>query len=136
MGCQCPANAPPIGTRKKNKGKQREQSLPDMSTPPPHHPASPAELDSTGNHKIWGLSIRGRGKDSISTKTAPPKKRDHSPEVFEVPAVRGFQVSFGFILPAFLFLLGITEICCNEAETQEKIIDSDERHSSHRSARK
>jgi hypothetical protein len=67
-------------------------------------------------------------------KTDPGKMtRNTSPEVVEVCAARGFQVTFDFILFTLLFLLQTktTEIRRIQEETQAKVIGFDHRRSYH-----
>ncbi|KAG1718617.1 WD40-repeat-containing domain protein [Suillus paluster] len=86
---QCSANAV-LDASKANKDEYDEPTT-DGHTPPPDDPTSPAELDSEDNRIIWKWLTLGRGKNQTSATMAPTRRYEHSPEVVDIYAARGFQ---------------------------------------------
>lgn len=80
--------------------KQREELPADVHTAPPGISKSLAKFKSKENSGLWNVPTRVRGKAGkrVQLKTYSP-----SPEVVEVYAVRGFQVSFSFNSYRLLF---------------------------------
>jgi len=133
MSYQCSVNMT-LGAAEQNKGKQREE-LADRETLPPDNASPTAEFDTIENRTFWKF-LRARGKNATTspaqmtalgnhpTSTELSYRRRHatSPEVVEVHAARGFQVTFNFLflILAFLLQLETTETCRKEAGTQDK----------------
>jgi hypothetical protein len=122
-----------LGTAEQNKGKQREE-LADATLPSDDAPPT-AEFHTNENRTFWNfLGARGKnattspaqmtalGNHPTSTELSYRRRHATSPEVVEVHAARGFQVTFNFLflILAFLLQLETTETCCKEAETQDK----------------
>ncbi|KAG1732386.1 WD40-repeat-containing domain protein [Suillus paluster] len=89
---QCSATAM-LDASKANKDEDDEPPT-DAHTPPPDDPTSPAELDSEDNRISWKWLTLGRWKNPPSATMAPMRRYKPSPEVVDVYAVRGFQVTF------------------------------------------
>jgi hypothetical protein len=73
--------------------KQQKEPPADAHTAPPDISASLAKFKSKENSRLWNVLARARGK---AGKRVLLKTHSSSPEVVEVYAVRGFQVSFSF----------------------------------------
>ena len=110
MCFQCSANITPCAIEQNNdKGKQREELPVGTDTPPPDDTFSLVALDSDDNRKLWKSLMGAQGKGTASGKKSSANMTcNPSPEVVEVYAVRGFQVSFSFISFRLSFLL-VTE---------------------------
>lgn len=80
--------------------KQREEPPADAHTAPPDISNSLAKFKSKENSGLWNVPTRARGK---AGKRVQLKMYSPSPEVVEVYAVRGFQVSFSFNSYRLLF---------------------------------
>ncbi|KAG1763599.1 WD40-repeat-containing domain protein [Suillus occidentalis] len=72
---------------------EHEGEMDDNSTP--KSPALPAKLNSEENRNIWRRLMGAREQDFAPDKIAPAMKH---PEVVDVHAVRGFQVSCSYML--------------------------------------
>jgi hypothetical protein len=75
------------------KGKQREEPI-QIQTPFPDDLSSPTKFDSSENRAFWKLLMRRR--EQGSRKASVRIIQDPSPDVVEVYAARGFQVSFSY----------------------------------------
>ena len=107
MGYQCSVNMM-LGAAEQNKGKQREE-LADAESFPPDDVSPTAEFDTNENRTFWEF-LRARAKNATtspaqmtslgnrptSTEFSYRRKHATSPEVVEVHAARGFQVTFNF----------------------------------------
>jgi hypothetical protein len=80
--------------------KQREEPPADAHTAPPDISNSLAKFKSKESSGLWNVLTRARGK---AGKRVQLKTHSPSPEVVEVYAVRGFQVSFSFNSYRLLF---------------------------------
>jgi len=109
----------PLVTRNKidGKGKQRSEPADNTQSLPLDAPAPSAKL-----HSSLELAVRSLGNHPTSTELSYRRRHAASPDVVEVHAARGFQVTskFLFLILAFLLQLETTETCRKEAQTQDK----------------
>jgi len=133
MGYQCSVNMTP-GAAKQKKGKQREE-LPDTESLLPDDASPTAEFDTNENRTFWKF-LRARGKNATTspahmtalgnhpTSTELSYRRRHatSPEVVEVHAARGFQVTFNFhfLMLAFLLQLETRDLSQGSGNTRQR----------------
>jgi hypothetical protein len=102
MRCQCSANIMPGTAESKNdKCKQREEPVARTQTLSTDDFSSSDKFDSNKSWAFRKSLIRAREKDS-SRKSQARMMQDTSPEVVEVYAARGFQVTFSYRVCTFV----------------------------------